>query len=102
MNAAHNDWLQWGADGGLPMLACIFALFVGSLWVLRRAPWAAGVPIAFVHCLIDFPMQGHFMPAVVFLMFGIAARSATRRSEPAKATRPVETLDVKMLAEAEV
>jgi hypothetical protein len=34
-----------------------------------------GVPIVFLHSLIDFPMQGHFLPAVVFLILGVAARA---------------------------
>jgi hypothetical protein len=93
INAAHNDWLQWGSDGGVPMLACILALFAGSLAMVRRVPWALGVPIAFVHCLIDFPMQGRFLPAVVFLVFGIAARAALRlREEPSKPRRSRESL----------
>jgi hypothetical protein len=78
INAAHNDWLQWGADGGIPMVGCMLLLFAGSLAALRRAPWALGVPIVFVHGLIDFPMQGKFLPAVVFLVFGIAVSSANR------------------------
>jgi O-antigen ligase len=93
INAAHNDWLQWGSDGGVPMLACILALFAASLAMVRRAPWALGVPIVFVHCLIDFPMQGRFLPAVVFLVFGIAARAAIRREEePSRPRRSRESL----------
>lgn len=80
INAAHNDWLQWAADGGIPMAGMMFALFCGSIVILRRAPWALGVPIVYLHCLIDFPMQGRFLPAVVFLVLGVAARAATRKS----------------------
>jgi O-antigen ligase len=87
INAAHNDWLQWGADGGVPMLSCILALFAGSLLIVRRVPWAVGVPFVFVHCLIDFPMQGRFLPAVVFLVFGIAASAAGRGEEPSESER---------------
>ena len=79
INAAHNDWLQWGSDGGVPMLVCMLALFVASLMLLRKVPWAVGVPVAFVHCLIDFPMQGRFLPAVVFIILGIAARSTVTK-----------------------
>jgi O-antigen ligase len=81
INAAHNDWLQSAADGGLPMLACMLALFGGSMAILRRAPWAAGVPVAFLHGLVDFPMQGRFLPAVVFLTLGVAARAAVDRRQ---------------------
>jgi O-antigen ligase len=75
INAAHNDWLQWGAEGGIPMLACMLLLFGASVLLVRRAPWVLGVPIVFIHSLIDFPLQGRFLPAIVFLVLGIAARS---------------------------
>ena len=76
INAAHNDWLQWGTEGGIPMLACLFLLFGASVFLVRKVPWVLGVPIVFLHCLVEFPMQGRFLPAIVFLVLGIAARSA--------------------------
>jgi len=90
VNAAHNDWLQWGSDGGVPMLAGILALFAGSLAILRKSPWALGVPIAFLHGLIDFPMQGRFLPVVVFLVFGIAVRATASHREAPVHSRPAE------------
>jgi O-antigen ligase len=80
INAAHNDWLQWGAEGGIPMLACVFLLFCASVLLVRKAPWVLGVPIVFLHSLIDFPLQGRFLPAIVFLVLGIAARSVVTSS----------------------
>jgi O-antigen ligase len=75
INAAHNDWLQWGAEGGIPMLACLFLLFGASVSLVRKVPWVLGVPIVFFHCLVEFPMQGRFLPAIVFLVLGVATRS---------------------------
>jgi O-antigen ligase len=75
INAAHNDWLQWGAEGGIPMLACLFLLFGASVFLARRVPWVLGVPIVFLHSLIDFPLQGRFLPTILLLVLGIAARS---------------------------
>ncbi len=75
INAAHNDWLQWGAEGGIPMVACLLLLFGASVLLVRKAPWVLGVPIVFLHSLIDFPLQGRFLPAVVFLVLGAGARS---------------------------
>jgi O-antigen ligase len=80
INAAHNDWLQWGAEGGIPMLACLFLLFGASVSLVRRVPWVLGVPIVFFHCLVEFPMQGRFLPAIVFLVLGIATRSVVAES----------------------
>ena len=75
INAAHNDWLQWGAEGGTPLLACLFLLFGASVFLAWKVPWALGVPVVFLHSVIDFPMQGRFLPAIVFLVLGIATRS---------------------------
>jgi O-antigen ligase len=80
VNAAHNDWLQWGAEGGIPALACLLLVFGASVFLVRKVPWALGVPIVFLHSLIDFPMQGRFLPALVFLVLGIAARSVVCRN----------------------
>ncbi len=79
VNAAHNDWLQWTAEGGIPMLACLIPLFCGALVVVAKMPWAFGVPIVFLHSLVDFPMQGRFLPAIVFLVFGVAVGTAMKR-----------------------
>ncbi len=74
VNAAHNDWLQGAADGGIPFAGMFLTLFAGSVVVARRVPWALGVPMVFLHSVVDFPMQGHFLPATVFLVLGVATR----------------------------
>jgi O-antigen ligase len=79
-NAAHSDWLQWTADGGIPMLAIMAALCYSSIQFARRIPWALGLPMVFLHCIIEFPMQGRFFPAMFFLIFGVAARAYQEES----------------------
>ena len=76
VNASHNDWLQWAADGGIPFAGLLFVVFAGSIVIARRVPWALGVPMVFLHSVIDFPMQGRFLPAFVFLILGVAARTS--------------------------
>jgi O-antigen ligase len=91
-NAAHNDWLQWAADGGLPYLAMLAVLFLGALALTRTVPWSFGIAVALLHSGIDFPMQGRFLPAVLFLLFGVAVRSRAakpgRRRSPSTAISP--------------
>jgi O-antigen ligase len=92
INAAHNDWLQSGAEVGIPVLACLFLLFGASIFLVRKAPGALGVPIVFLHSLIDFPMQGRFLPAIVLLVLGIAVRSVltkARHAPPFRAGKDV-------------
>lgn len=72
-NAAHNDWLQWASDGGIPFALLFFALFCTSIYICWRVPWAIGVPAVFIHCTVDFPIEGgRYISAAVFLIFGAA------------------------------
>lgn len=55
VNRAHNDWLQWAAEGGIP-----FALFMLVLfgWTVRPAiasVWAVGLIAFCLHALVDYP-----------------------------------------------
>ena len=78
-NAAHNDWLEWAADGGIPFAALFFVLFCISLGVCWRVNWAIGIPAVFIHCLVDFPIgDGRYFPALLFLIFGAAVGRAKR------------------------
>jgi len=57
VNQAHNDWVQWAAEGGVPFLAVMLAIF---LWMLRPAVeslWGLGLIAVFLHCAVDYPMQ---------------------------------------------
>ena len=57
LNQAHNDWLQWAAEGGLPFVL-LFAIFTAFLWK-RAVPSIYGMgTVAFLlHALVDYPMQ---------------------------------------------
>jgi O-antigen ligase len=80
VNAAHNDWLQWAADGGIPFAALFFILFAISVYVAWQAPWALGIPAVFIHSLIDFPLQGRFLASIFFLIFGAAVGSVSHET----------------------
>jgi O-antigen ligase len=70
VNFAHNDWLQWAAEGGLPVAA---ALLVFAIYVCRKAiehPWGIGIAFVFLHGLIDYPMQRMGLACWVFAMAG--------------------------------
>ncbi len=57
VNFAHNDWLQWGAEGGLPLLGAIAILAVWCIRPACRNLWGLGVLFVFLHALVDYPMQ---------------------------------------------
>jgi O-antigen ligase len=72
---AHNDWAEWAVEGGVPFFL-LMALLAG--WTLRPAAaslWGVGVPVVFVHSLVDFPLRE---PAIAALLFAIMGALAVR------------------------
>ncbi len=71
VNQAHNDWIQWAAEGGVPFFLLMLAI---ALWTVRPAfvsLWGIGMLAVFVHCLLDYPMQQRpALAAFFFAMLG--------------------------------
>ncbi len=56
-NQAHDDWLQWTAEGGLPFGIMLTTLF---FWCLPRAfksIWGLGILAFFLHAVVDYPFS---------------------------------------------
>ena len=73
VNAAHNDWAQWAAEGGLGFGCLMLGIFVWSVLRTLRHPWALGIPVVFIHCLVDFPLQIPALELWLFVMLGALA-----------------------------
>jgi O-antigen ligase len=67
---AHNDWAEWTAEGGIPMLLPMLAIALASLRPAIRSGWALGIFAVFLHSLVDFPLQ---IPAIAALLFALLA-----------------------------
>ena len=67
---AHNDWAEWTAEGGIPMLLLMLGIAAVSFRPALRSGWALGVHAVFLHSLIDFPLQ---IPAIGALLFTFLA-----------------------------
>ncbi|MBM3810182.1 MAG: O-antigen ligase family protein [Acidimicrobiia bacterium] len=82
VNFAHNDWLQWAMEGGVPMAA---ALAVMALWLIRpalRSVWGIGVLFVLLHSLLDYPMQRTGMACwVIAMIAALEAFEAMARQE---------------------
>jgi O-antigen ligase len=81
-NQAHNDWAQWAVEGGLPLL-CLMLWLAG--WAAQgglRTGWGLGVPIVFVHCFVDYPIQRPGVAVLFFLL--LAALAGAGASSGAK------------------
>jgi O-antigen ligase len=94
VNHAHNDWLEWGAEGGLPLLLLLAGFAVWILPSSLRSVWGIGVPAVCLHAFVDYPMQRLGVAGwVVLLAAAVAAHSASQRQHPKARTRqsvPVE------------
>ncbi len=70
---AHNDWLEWTADGGIPLLLIMTVIAFLSFRPAVRSIWGLGVPVVLVHALMDFPLHKPALAALFFAMLGCLA-----------------------------
>ncbi|MGH9558596.1 MAG: O-antigen ligase family protein [Bryobacteraceae bacterium] len=81
VNQAHNDWVQWAAEGGIPFFLILVAI---ALWTVRpalRSLWGIGMLVVFVHCLVDYPMQQRpALAAFFFAMLGLVTANENPNS----------------------
>ncbi len=75
---AHNDWLEWAAEGGIPWASMWLVL---ALWAARQAwrtGWGIGVLGCFLHAVVDYPFARLGISAWIFIMLGMLAASDLR------------------------
>jgi O-antigen ligase len=77
---ADNDWLEWGAEGGLPFLGLMLSIAGLAAWTAWKEPWCVGCVAVFLHSLVEFPMQKLAIWAwfVVLLAIGQTARNSDK------------------------
>jgi hypothetical protein len=79
-NQAHDDWMQFTAEGGLPFGLLVFSLFLWSLRPAFRSIWGIGLIAVFVHAFVDYPFSRPALgswPIVILAM--LAARQVGER-----------------------
>jgi O-antigen ligase len=76
VNQAHDDWVQWAAEGGVPFFALMLAIIVWATPRALRSGWGAGVVAIFVHCTVDYPMERIPVALVMFIMMAAIAGSS--------------------------
>jgi len=69
VNQAHNDWVQWVDEGGLPFLALMLAIAGWSVRPAVRSLWGVGILCVWIHGLLDYPMQQR--PALATFFFAL-------------------------------
>jgi O-antigen ligase len=72
-NQAHNDWLQWAVEGGIPLLLIMLSVAAWAIPRAIRSGWGLGVAAIFIHCLWDYPIQRTGVAIVFFTMMAAIA-----------------------------
>ena len=67
---AHNDWLEWAAEGGWPYAALWALLALASVRPALNSIWGIGVPAVFLHALVDYPFARFGVAAWFFILVG--------------------------------
>jgi O-antigen ligase len=55
VNQAHNDYLEWAAEGGIPYALIMVVLIVWSIRPALRSVWGVGLLAFCLHALVDYP-----------------------------------------------
>lgn len=80
-NQAHNDWLQWTAEGGIPFGILLSTLFLWSLRPAWRTVWGLGAVAVLLHALVDYPFSRPALGAWPFLILAMLAARSARLSQ---------------------
>ena len=91
---AHNDWAEWAAEGGLPLLTLLIVLALWSVPQAVRSIWGLGVVAIFLHSLVDFNLQLPSIAAWTFVLLGAVTADAhsSARSQPSS-DAPADVID---------
>jgi len=79
VNQAHNDWVQWAVEGGVPFFLMLFSLAVMAAPAAIESIWGIGLLAVWLHCLVEYPLQQR--PAIgawFFVLLGALAASRIR------------------------
>jgi hypothetical protein len=81
VNQAHTDWLQWTAEGGLPVGLAMLSLAVWSLKPAIRSVWGIGVIAVLIHAAFDYPFSRPAIGAWPILILSMAAAQRVRNPQ---------------------
>jgi O-antigen ligase len=84
VNQAHNDYLEWAAEGGIPYACLMLVLIVWTIRPALRSVWGLGLLALCVHALVDYPFA-HL--SVCGWYFALAGMLAANQDEEASMKR---------------
>jgi O-antigen ligase len=74
VNQAHNGWVQWAAEGGLPFFLLMLIAVATLARPAWRSLWGLGLMAVFLHALVDYPFEQR--PALAAYFFALAGALA--------------------------
>jgi O-antigen ligase len=105
-NHAHNEWVQWAAEGGVPAFAVMLGLMISTIRPAILSVWGIGLLAVFAHALVDYPFLRLGLAAWIFAFLGVLSASARHcKSLPVAGIIPVllfGTFEAGKLAYADV
>ena len=73
VNRAHNDWLQWAAEGGVFFSGAMLVVFIWSIRPAIRSGWGIGLIAVCLHALVDYPFARFGICGWYFCLLGMLA-----------------------------
>ena len=77
-NRAHNQWLEWASDGGIPFALLFLAVALWSIRAAYRTVWGLGVVAVFLHCIVDYPFSRPPLAAWPIAMIALMAATEAK------------------------
>jgi O-antigen ligase len=92
-NQAHNDWAQWAAEGGVPLLLLMAGFAVAVAGPAIRSMWGIGLLFVLAHCAMEYHFQQR--PGFGCLFFAMAGACASGFPRIRGNQRPTGTGDAR-------
>jgi O-antigen ligase len=80
VNQAHTDWLQWTAEGGLPVGLAMVCLAIWGIRPAIRSIWGIGLLAVLIHALFDYPFSRPAIGAWPILILSMVAVNQPART----------------------
>jgi O-antigen ligase len=75
VNRAHNDWLEWAAEGGVLFAGAMLIVMCWSIRPAIRSGWGIGLIAVCIHALVDYPFARLGVCGWYFCLIGMLAAS---------------------------
>jgi len=73
VNRAHNDWLQWAAEGGIFFASLMLLVFIWSVRPAVASLWGVGLIAICLHAAVDYPFARFGVCGWYFALLGMLA-----------------------------